>query len=294
MSLAVSIDQGRVPTRRGSWLTAGFVALLYAALVHLAMTPGVPWQGVAGVSVGLATAVYYVYSSGTGTLDKTLWEPLAALAFAFWAFNLMRRLGWVGWPVGRVDDLPQYANLLYTQFIALLTIAAGIVWALRSVPRETHFVHFGFGTVGRAQFAALSLAATLLWLAVVLELWTWPVYTAGSVPLFGSLALLKAIMLAATEEIAFRGVVLPVLGRRLGWPLALLLQAAMYGLFHAYLFPVGPSQMAFVAAVAVLGLILGAIALLTRGILWPVVIHAAFALVVEWLNISQVNSASIF
>lgn len=82
-------------------------------------------------------------------------------------------------------------------------------------------------------------------------------------------ALVAVVVIAATtEELVFRGLLLPALRPRLGAPGAIMLTAVLFGIFH------GAPFVAVYASIA--GLVLGAIALRTGSVLPCIAFHGAF------------------
>jgi len=84
-----------------------------------------------------------------------------------------------------------------------------------------------------------------------------------------SLTLILAVVVVSpvTEELLFRGILLPGLARRVGTPTALLTSSALFGVIH------GSARFALVAFAA--GIVLGAVRIVTRSTWACVAVHAA-------------------
>lgn len=175
-------------------------------------------------------------------------------------------------------QLHPLAAVLVTQ----LLLHAGLSWAFVRWARAPGLIAVGRPVIGvpRALLGA-ALVGGGAWIGVSMPL-VWaqsalvPGQEAVSEALKSSLSLdgiptlvvvlVLAVVPAIAEELAFRGVVLGALIRRMRIPGALVLQALLFALLHGSLFRILPTF--------VLGLLLGWIALRTRS-LWPsMVAHA--------------------
>ena len=136
----------------------------------------------------------------------------------------------------------------------------------------------GMAAIGLARFPPVALAGIAL---IAASMWIWNVHWVAplgidwgpaesnetlvalfalpSRPLWLSL-LIFGLVPAVCEELLHRGVVLPVLGKKLGAPAGLLLSSLLFGLSHFNLSRLLPTT--------VLGLVAGAVRLRTRS-LWP-------------------------
>jgi membrane protease YdiL (CAAX protease family) len=129
---------------------------------------------------------------------------------------------------------------------------------------------------------AIGVVATLPMLAVFVTVTRWPVGPLARMrrildefimPLFSGCTLLGlaalSVLAGLGEEMLFRGVLQPVLGRWLGQPGGLLAASALFGLLH----PITPT---YIVLAAGLGLYLGWLALTTGNLLVVILAHALY------------------
>jgi membrane protease YdiL (CAAX protease family) len=126
------------------------------------------------------------------------------------------------------------------------------------------------------------VVATLPMLGLFAAVTRWPVGPLGRIrrildefiiPLFSGCSLPQLALLSAVaglgEEMLFRGVLQPVLGRWLGQAGGLLAASLLFGLLH-------PITLTYIVLAAALGLYLGWLALATGNLLVPIVAHALY------------------
>jgi membrane protease YdiL (CAAX protease family) len=211
----------------------------------------------------------------------------AALAGGFWLFAVFRFLELVQWPLARAADLTGYARLLYCHFVLSLSVLTPLVitGGLATEPRN-----ISWGVWTRDAYSILGRSA---W-GLAAGIWIWTIFQVGSLkpqasgPIAGLLiiALLKAALTGATEEICFRGLIQPAAIARFGIPAGIVLQSCLYTLFHLHLTAIFLPRGLFLAGVMAIGLLFGAATRLTQGIGWAVVMHTGISLVIEWHNLS--------
>lgn len=97
-------------------------------------------------------------------------------------------------------------------------------------------------------------------------------------------ALLFAVANATMEEVAYRGALLRWIVRWRGPVLALVLQAAAFGLAHGVGGAFTGSPLPVMAATAATGLALGALSLRTGSLLLPIALHAALDIPIYYAN----------
>jgi membrane protease YdiL (CAAX protease family) len=108
----------------------------------------------------------------------------------------------------------------------------------------------------------------------------------GPVTAFIVIAILKAALTGATEEICYRGMIQPTAIKRFGVPMGILFQSCLYTAFHMHLGAAFFSHTIFLGGVMALGLVFGVITHLSGGVGWAFAVHTALNLVIEWHNLS--------
>lgn len=175
---------------------------------------------------------------------------------------------------GIVETLSGYATVLYVG----ITIAAAILFIRAGIPLR----NLGFGRPHRPLlYLALAAAGvTLLQLSGLILGPVWEQFFGSGRDLTrfanvsGSLSQLMAVLAlnwtvaAFGEELAFRillmrGIAFALGDSRIAFAIALVAQATIFGLVHAYQGPAG------VAGTISSGLIFGALTLAARGSIWP-------------------------
>jgi uncharacterized protein len=108
----------------------------------------------------------------------------------------------------------------------------------------------------------------------------------GSRAVFLAFAVSAVLAAPLVEELLFRGLLLRSLLARLGTPLAVFVQAAMFGVVH--LSPtLGLGNVSLVLALTAVGAVLGAVAIWTRRLAAPIIAHALLngvALTIVWFT----------
>jgi len=209
-------------------------------------------------------------------------RPPSFPLIAFFASGLIA-IGALRWATLNLEEWNQFAELPTPAFI-VLTVLVGI-----RVMRG----HGGWGAVGLGDglrpLPHISLGLVAAAIAILAGNLLEPVWIQifgagrnldrfeGAATLPGLLAFLALTWTVAAfgEELAFRGILMKGLARVFGGSrgallLALLLQAIVFGLVHAYQ---GPGGM---AAVTVSGLVFGGAVLAGRGSLWPAILAHGF------------------
>ncbi len=292
------------PARGLGWLGAlvrvaealGLVAL-FGAVVHGLTAFPVSGRDVAG---GLAL----IAVGGTWTAAawwRGQWDALrlgarvCALLAGFWLFSAFRYVGYVRWPMGGATTLTGYAALLYYHFVfAALVLSAALVGtsvgdAGGDHRASTHWVAWGawgrpgLGGWGRALLVASALGC---WMGAGGLVVVWPLRCSGPLALLVGMAVLKGLMTALTEEIAFRGLIQPAATARFGVVGGLLVQMVLYVAFHVHLGQVAVAGTAFFVGLALLALVLGEVTRRSHGIGWACCVHTALDVMVEWGNLS--------
>jgi len=185
-------------------------------------------------------------------------------------------------------------SLLWTRVVmaaVALGVAVLLVVVLRRRPRDL-FLTVGDlraptrvrlpGTPRPLTWAVLGTAATVvLVVGFAAQMWLGSAFPGrGWDRLLASapLVLAAAALNAVSEEVVFRAGPLATLHRIVGPTQAVLLTAAWFGLAHYYgSIPSGPAG---ALQSALLGLLLGAAMVSTRGLGWPITIHVAIDIVV--------------
>lgn len=266
-------------------LLLGFSGLLYAV-----MRPESGWSG-AVVSGGVIAAGLVLLSIRRNQLPidvQRLWLALFALAAGFWVFNALRRGGIAEWPVHPAFSRREYATLLYMHFALLMTMAAAMAWAVYRIPKSSHLLRWGSwrrDRVGRLGQAALVVSAVGVWVWAGATMIRDPLGIYSGIAFFVGIAFLKSAMAALIEEGCYRGVILPLASARFSVAVAIVLQACMYAVFHAFLTPGALSAGSFVAVAFGLGLLFGTVSYVTNGIGWACLTHSAVSMVIEWQNL---------
>lgn len=177
-------------------------------------------------------------------------------------------------PLGAVSDVGGAIGL------AIALVASAIaVWFARSVlarrvpgadvgldPRRVTFGLLG-GAVPGAALIGASFAVAALSGALVVQRWAGTEHARLVVPV-----LAVALLAAVAEELALRGILLPAVGTRAGWPAGLAVSVAASVLLHAV---VGDSVPVGVASGVAVGLPCGLLALVTRDVWAPIGFHLA-------------------
>jgi membrane protease YdiL (CAAX protease family) len=251
-------EVGRGMVQQPSALKRFFPALpvllllgLYTAAIHTPSALGIPLLLTMAAVTLIAPLLgsvpgFHVGLMGTMNLACILVPPLAAawplsgavavgiyVGIVSSARRLRRSAGWEGW------NPPRGSNLVWTGVVGLVGcfLIMGWVWVAR--PDLS------------GQMASIPQASLF---ALVLS------------------GLLFALLNSFAEEAVFRGVFLPALNATLGSrEMALVLQAAVFGLMHVGGLPSGPSGMVIAG---VMGLAFGELRLRTGGILAPWLAHA--------------------
>ena len=110
---------------------------------------------------------------------------------------------------------------------------------------------------------------------------------------FFAACLLKALMTGAAEEFCYRGVLLKECESFLGMPTAIVIQAALYTVFHMHLGAALTDVSFFLPGVFVLGVTFGIVTAVTRSIGWATAVHTALNVVIEWDNVSHLAMAQL-
>lgn len=242
--------------------------------------------------VSLAIIVLFAYF-GYKNLSKNkklarLLIILSIINAGFWGFQLLRYMGFMQWPLGYAASLINYAKLLGFHLCLSLFILVPLALFNRVTGISKVFAAFKFS------HNSLTIKVKILLMSVVAGCWGWAIFTllsakpdcAGSMMGLTMICFLKAALTAVTEELCYRGVILPIAKDRYGvWP-GIIFQASLYAAFHIYLGPAFLSGYLFIAGVWLLGLIFGIVTYLTGSICWPVLIHMALNVVIEWKNLS--------
>lgn len=241
-----------------------------------------PWFVVTGVSLLAIVGWTFRQKHALHSLPLLV-RAVAVLALALWTFCSFRALGWAAWPMARPAGTSEYVKLFYMQFVLAITIGAFALWAIPG----------GAGRVyrfGRLRDGALRYACISVVVAGLLAATGWMVSNAPAIEISiaaaAGMAVSKAALLAFTEEIAYRGVLLQSAASRWGASCAIVFQAAVFAAFHAFISPVVGAPVVFVFLVFALGLFLGWTAWRTQGIGWAWLCHTPLALVAEWQNLS--------
>lgn len=219
---------------------------------------------------------------------RNLLAILAGLGLGLWIFCVLRYLGQVDWPYQGAVSVGQYGWFLYYHFILAVTILAPLLIVIQFYPIEARF------SWGRWNMGRQNSMIGFLFMFLLVCVWIWPVYLilnlkpAASGPFIGflSIALFKALINGFLEEYCYRGLIQNNAMLRYGVVGGILVQAGLYTAFHLGLGEVFASKALFLVSVMALGVILGTISHLTRGIGWAALAHVGIDLAVEWRNLS--------
>ena len=237
-----------MPVPRGAWWLVG-ASLAWSGLIALSAALGRPVAVRVSTLCGLGmTLRLSVPELWPGLVP--LVAAIAVSAFLAWAFR---------WP-GPLADLP-----------------------MGSFDRRTRWMVAGV--------VALAVGGLAGWIAAVgphgyLEGTRLAIRHARSAPIWtvAPIGLLFALVNAAAEEAFFRGAFMAGLIESVAVPVAVLVQAASFGILHLRGFPSGPAGVALAAAY---GLLLGLLRIRARGLLAPWVAHAltdiAIISVIVWV-----------
>jgi membrane protease YdiL (CAAX protease family) len=176
---------------------------------------------------------------------------------------------------------------LYRAAGALLVVLAMAIVAhrLRTTAAEIGLrrpSRIGLG-VAIGALAAVGIVATVLGPTIAAPFFgPLPVRTGNLVAL--APALLFAVANATMEEVAYRGALLRSIMRWRGPLLALVIQAAAFGLAHGVGGAFTGSPLPVMAATAATGLAFGALSLRTGSLLLPIALHAALDIPIYYAN----------
>lgn len=207
-------------------------------------------------------------------------KPFSNFAFllilgTYFALTLTRSAGWI----------PEHWSMMpvvETAWLNFLVVLAVILWLrIEKIPLS----RFGLGTLPPPRTLLIWVVGTMAvdYLAVGIAT---PVLSSifgeapqvarfadvpGNLPLLLTLVPIVWLIGAFGEEFFFRGFLMTVLaqvlgGSRAAWVLALVAQAVVFGLIHAYQ---GPAQ---AISIGIGGAVYGAAFLLARRNLWPVIL----------------------
>jgi len=193
-------------------------------------------------------------------------------------------IGALRWATLNLDGMDRFASvptpafIVLTVFVAIRITHGPMTWRDLgiAVPFKP-FQHVALGLAGAAAIALAGEALNPLWLNVFGETRNLARFeSASTIPGLLAFLALSWTFAAVGEEIAFRGVLMRGLTMALGGGaapalIALLVQAAVFGLVHSYQGAAG------IAATTVSGLIFGGVVLLARGTLWPAMLAHGFA-----------------
>ncbi|MBI2423675.1 MAG: CPBP family intramembrane metalloprotease [Candidatus Hydrogenedentes bacterium] len=195
------------------------------------------------------------------------------------------------WPGGGAQSLRDY--LLQLLGLLILMTALYVTW--QSSRRWRPTLNSVFGAIPNhslRRFVLMGSVAGLLlvWLAVAGNVYSGRHQLGQAVlglPWYGALCLIpiKAGVAAGIEELAFRGVLLPVSAAYLGALWGNVYQAVIGTAMHMPLASGGIGQSYFLVLVLALGLILGAISGWQRTFIAAWLIHWGIGIIVEWRNI---------
>jgi membrane protease YdiL (CAAX protease family) len=207
----------------------------------------------------------------------------AAMAFAG-CLVVALNLAWDGVPLSALlrgvtacaDLMAPFAALRVVGALLLLACVGVIVRLLRGTPGEIglRWPSRGWLVLSLAVVPIVGAAAILLGPRLA-EPFFGPVSSLtvdprGLVPAVGF-----ALANASMEEVAYRGALLRWLTPVMGVTTALAFQALVFGLAHGVGTDFVGSPLPVMAATAATGLVLGALALRTRSLLFPIAIHVA-------------------
>ena len=144
----------------------------------------------------------------------SVWGALVGLMAGLWLFEVFRCAGWVWWPLGRAARLWEYAFLLYSHVVLVLTVGACLLW---SACRN--------GLEGRLSWGTARGWPLLTGLGIVLWLWPgWVVmhtrpHVSGPLGLLIAIAFAKACLTGIGEEACYRGLLQRAAVRGSAWRL---------------------------------------------------------------------------
>lgn len=265
--------------RMSSWMSLVTMYVLFACCVSLLLTGQPILLGV--VLPGFIVLLCLVVLHSRRPAFSSLGMVLAGFVAGLWVFCLLRRGGFVAWPMAGASDLRTYLFLLVSHVVLVLLLLAGILWGTWGC-RIPHLVRWGGG---KKRFWVLAVPAVALWVWTGYFVFLNPLGSTIPTFLFLVVALTKACLTGFGEEAFYRGLVLPATSERYGPAVALLFQAVLYTSFHFPLSQTFSSRPVFLLVVLGMGLSFGVMTQWTKGIGWATVYHTALDVVVEWGNI---------
>ncbi|MEO8638401.1 MAG: CPBP family intramembrane glutamic endopeptidase [Chloroflexota bacterium] len=192
-------------------------------------------------------------------------------------------MAWAGVPLGAfVGDLTcadRFVPFAVLRAFCALLVLASVAVILRIVRAQPADLGLRWPSrpwllVSLAALPAVGAAAVLLG-PILAEPFFGPISSISPDLLSLTPALAFALANASMEEVVYRGALLRWLAPVTGTASALALQALVFGLAHGAGTDFTGSPLPVMAATAVAGLFLGALALRTRSLLLPIAIHVA-------------------
>lgn len=217
---------------------------------------------------------------------------LAALAIGGVVLALLFGFGPTGDPAADVerfaaraatDPVIVNASNILGYVLLVFTLILLLAWRGQTL-RRVHFPVFGAGAVVVAVLCGALLALVIMQAIEFLprqalneieamESLIMPDTMAGMV----AFAILAVVFAPLAEELYFRGVVLPVLARRLRFAAAAVISSAFFSVIHGHLFLLGGiGGWALAGAIFTVGLVLAGAARWSGALYAPVAMHAAY------------------
>lgn len=249
-------------------------------------------------SSGLMAAIL-PYAQKAPSFRKLL-VTVSGLMAGLWFFSLFRFAEVVIWPMARTNNIFYYGAMAYSHFVFALTMMVAVLWVMWGtslIDSENSIPLRVFNWGNWHTFGGNSLSYTIL-IVTAIATWLWacaytitlslhPTEAQGAIRfLFWGIALTKALMTGATEEVVYRGLLQSVAVERYGLLGGILFQTAIYTVFHMNLGPAIQPQPFFLGVLLLIGLVFGMVTQLTKGIGWACTVHVALDVMVEWGNLS--------
>lgn len=261
-------------------LMVGSVALFIHLMFSRPCSPG----PAAGTGAGILL-FFFLGRRAIGAESARVWKTICSLGAGLMIFMFLTCAGAARWPMAAPASLDEYAFLLVSHLVLTATLFAAFLWlAGDSLPSRFGVWRDRSPTILTRSLLGLMTGA-LLFGAVSVMVRTAPSST-GPAAWLAIIAIFKAVLTGATEEVVYRGVLQSLLIRRFGALWGIALQACLYTAFHIHLGPPFLEAPHHLAPIMAAGLFFGLITRITGHIGWAAAQHTAAALVIEWRNLA--------
>ena len=273
---------------RGTWgsgVPIVFVSLcVFALIVHLLTHSGAGKLGL--IVSSIATLVLWFVSRRVCIPGILFVRVVAGLALGFVAFNIFRYLGFVSWPLERVENAREFTFLLISHVVLVAFVLAGVLWAAVPTGQATPLArYFPLGKINWLSSCLIGVSA-IIWLWVFWTVWHKPINAPGVIWCYVSIAFIKACITGFGEEACYRGILQKCASDSFGPVWGIILQAILYATFHIHLGAAFiNNRILFLPGLFLFGVILGIFTHKAKSILPACIIHSALDMIIEWGNI---------